>query len=225
MTDTVSLQSSTISIPVGREPIYGDLTLPANAKGMVIFAHGSGSSRHSPRNKYVAEMLNRTGFGTLLIDLLTIAEERVDIRTAEYRFNIDLLADRLIVATDWATLDSRLIGLNTGYFGASTGAAAALIAATKRPSEITAIVSRGGRPDLAGDSLSKVGAPTLFIVGEFDRDVSKLNQQAASKMRVPAEISIVAGATHLFEEEGALEQVASLASEWFETNLTCRLAA
>jgi len=219
------IDSSTVMIPVGREGIYGDLALPETPKALVIFAHGSGSSRFSPRNRYVAEILNESGFATLLIDLLTSDEERVDIATAEYRFNIHLLAQRLVIATDWALPDSRLLHLPLGYFGASTGAAAALIAATKRSHNVAAIVSRGGRPDLAADDLPKVSAPTLLIVGEFDRDVIELNQQAALQMRSLTDIKIIRGATHLFEEEGALEQVASLASQWFETNLFRERAA
>ncbi len=213
-----------VSIPTGQEEIEGNLVLPENAKAAVIFAHGSGSSRHSPRSKYVAEVLNRAGFATLLIDLLTVEEELVDIRTAEYRFNIGLLADRLVGATDWSGTDSRLSNLSLGYFGASTGSAAALIAAAKRPERINALVSRGGRPDLAPDYLGKVTAPTLLIVGEFDRDVIELNRIAAGAMRAPYEIRIVPGATHLFEEEGALEEVAALARLWFEKNLIHREA-
>jgi pimeloyl-ACP methyl ester carboxylesterase len=214
-----------VSIPVGRHTIEGDLILPENAKSVVIFAHGSGSSRHSPRNKYVAEVLNRAELAILLIDLLTAEEELVDIRTAEHRFNIDLLADRLIAATDWSGKDARLSSLAIGYFGASTGAAAALVAAAKRPERIRAIVSRGGRPDLAQDHLGKVTAPTLLIVGEFDRDVIEMNRTAARAMRASNQIKIVPGATHLFEEEGALEDVAALARDWFEKNLIRREAA
>jgi pimeloyl-ACP methyl ester carboxylesterase len=201
------------------------LTFPADAKGVVIFAHGSGSSRHSPRNKYVAEVLNRGGLATLLIDLLTAEEELVDMRTAEYRFDISLLADRLLAATDWMANVASFSNLTVGYFGASTGAAAALVAATKRAQRIGAVVSRGGRPDLAEESLGKVEAPTLLIVGELDRDVIALNRQAAHAMRASAEIRIVRGATHLFEEEGALERVALLAKEWFEKYLIHRQAA
>jgi len=215
----------TVSIPVGQQTIEGDLILPENPNAAVIFAHGSGSSRHSTRNKYVAAMLNRAGLATLLIDLLTPEEELVDLRTAEHRFNIDLLADRLIAATEWSAKDARLTDLSIGYFGASTGAAAALVAAAKRPERIRAIVSRGGRPDLARDYLDKITAPTLFIVGEFDRDVIALNRKAASAMRAPNVIRIVPGATHLFEEEGALEEVAALAREWFEKNLIHRQTA
>lgn len=218
-------ESSTVSIPAGEYAIQGDLTLPASAQGAVIFAHGSGSSRHSPRNKYVAEVLNLGGLATLLIDLLTAEEELADMRTAEYRFDIPLLADRLLAATDWAAKVPSIANMAVGYFGASTGAAAALVAAAKRPQRISAVVSRGGRPDLAADSLEKVAAPTLLIVGEFDRDVIVLNRHAAKVMRAPTEIRIVRGATHLFEEEGALEQVASLVTEWFQKHLIHRQAA
>jgi pimeloyl-ACP methyl ester carboxylesterase len=212
----------TVAIPAGHQTIEGDLVLPEHAEGIVIFAHGSGSSRHSPRNKYVAGMLNRVGLATLLIDLLTREEELVDIRTAEHRFDIDLLAGRLLAATDWSQQDPRFADLATGYFGASTGAAAALVAAVTRPERISAVVSRGGRPDLAWEYLGEVSAPTLLIVGEFDRDVIELNQRAASAIRARTEIRIVRGATHLFEEEGALEEVAALAREWFQANLVGR---
>jgi pimeloyl-ACP methyl ester carboxylesterase len=221
----MGLEMIKVTIPAGQGVIEGDLRLPENAKGIVIFAHGSGSSRHSPRNKYVAEVLNRAALATLLIDLLTAEEELVDIRTAEHRFNIDLLADRLIAATDWSEKDARLSNMPIGYFGASTGAAAALVAAAKRPERISAVVSRGGRPDLAQDHLGNVTAPTLLIVGEFDRDVIEMNRAAAGAMRAPNEIQIVPGATHLFEEEGALEKVAALAREWFEEKLIHRRAA
>jgi putative phosphoribosyl transferase len=217
--------ASAVSIPVGRDSIQGDLTLPADAEGAVIFAHGSGSSRHSPRNKYVAEVLNRGALATLLIDLLTPEEEVVDIGTAEYRFNIDLLAHRLIAATDWAAQLPTISSLPVGYFGASTGAAAALVGAASRPHRISAVVSRGGRPDLAEEWLEKVEAPTLLIAGQFDRDVITLNRMATEAMRSPNELRIIPGATHLFEEEGAMEQVASLAREWFRKHLIHRHAA
>ena len=219
------LNQNTISIPLGKKVIQGDLTVPAEVNGLVIFAHGSGSSRFSPRNKYVAEILNDAGFAALLIDLLTLEEESVDNRTAEHRFNIALLADRLIGATDWAREQQRLSTLRVGYFGASTGAAAALVAGARRLSLIDAIVSRGGRPDLAADELSSVAAPTLLIVGEFDRDVIALNRQAAKAMKARTELQIVPGATHLFEEPGALAHVASLARTWFEENLIHTRAA
>jgi dienelactone hydrolase len=219
------LNQNTISIPLGKKVIQGDLTVPAEVNGLVIFAHGSGSSRFSPRNKYVAEILNDAGFAALLIDLLTLDEESVDNRTAEHRFNIGLLADRLIGATDWAREQQRLSTLRVGYFGASTGAAAALVAGARRLSLIDAIVSRGGRPDLAADELSNVAAPTLLIVGEFDRAVIALNRQAAKAMKARTELQIVPGATHLFEEPGALAHVASLARTWFEENLIHTQAA
>jgi len=199
--------------------------LPDHAKAVVIFAHGSGSSRFSPRNRYVAEVLSRAAVATLLIDLLTAEEELVDIRTAEHRFNINLLADRLITATDWSREEPKLSSLPMGYFGASTGAAAALVAAANRPDRISAVVSRGGRVDLAQGYLEKVQAPTLLIVGEFDRDVMELNRTAARSMRAPVEIRTILGATHLFEEEGALEEVAALAREWFEKKLRHKQAA
>jgi pimeloyl-ACP methyl ester carboxylesterase len=220
-----SFESSTVSIPAGEYAIQGDLAWAAGAQGLVIFAHGSGSSRHSPRNKYVGEILNRGGLATLLIDLLTAGEEFADIRTAEYRFDISLLADRLLAATDWAATLASLAQLPVGYFGASTGAAAALVAAAKRPQRINAVVSRGGRPDLAMEWLEEVAAPTLLIVGEFDSDVIVLNRHAAGTMNAPTEIRIVRGATHLFEEEGALEQVASMATHWFQQHLIHHQAA
>jgi len=196
--------------------LAGTLTLPEHARGVVAFAHGSGSSRFSPRNRAVASVLNRAGFATLLLDLLTAEEERVDGYTAHLRFNIDLLSQRLEAATDWLAREAVTARLPVGYFGASTGAAAALLAAAERP-EVTAVVSRGGRPDLAGPALALVRAPTLLIVGGADVPVIELNRQARAWMRPDAEASlqIVPGATHLFEEPGALEMVASLATDWF----------
>jgi pimeloyl-ACP methyl ester carboxylesterase len=219
------LNENTVSIPLGKKIIQGDLTVPAGAKGAVIFAHGSGSSRLSPRNKYVAEILNHADLATLLIDLLTLDEEDVDNRTAEHRFNISLLADRLIGATDWARQHAQLSSLPMGYFGASTGAAAALVAAARRSGVIEAVVSRGGRPDLAADALPNVTAATLLIVGEFDGEVILLNRLAKKEMRAIVELQIVPGATHLFEEPGALPQVATLARAWFEEKLIRRPAA
>lgn len=209
-----------VSIPAGAGSLSGDVTVPPHSHGLVIFAHGSGSSRHSPRNHYVAGILNRRGFATLLLDLLTESEEQSDRRTAAYRFDIALLAGRLVEVTDW-TLDRPETGqLGIGYFGASTGAAAALVAASQRKDIVQAIVSRGGRPDLAStDDLQSVVAPTLFIVGGNDLDVLELNRKAASRMRVPHEISIVEGAGHLFEEQGALARVSALAAEWFRKHL------
>ncbi|MDI6105270.1 dienelactone hydrolase family protein [Actinoplanes sp. NEAU-A12] len=197
----------------------GDLTMPAHAGGLVLFAHGSGSSRHSPRNRAVAGALNQRGMATLLVDLLTADEERVDERTRELRFDIGLLADRLIGIIDWLREQPETAALPIGLFGASTGAAAALVAAAARPDAVLAVVSRGGRPDLAGPALLEVRAPTLLIVGEQDAQVSELNEQARNTMQVLAELRIIATATHLFEEPGALEQVAEEAGDWFGSHL------
>jgi putative phosphoribosyl transferase len=203
--------------------IEGDLTMPnstIDAKGIVIFAHGSGSSRHSPRNQYVAQVLNNAGIATLLIDLLTKEEEKIDDVTREHRFNISLLARRLLVSTDWVVQYPKIRNLNIGYFGASTGAAAALVAASERPNVISAVVSRGGRPDLAGQQvLNRIQAPTLLIVGENDKQVIQLNENALkqlSGLEKKKKIVIIPGATHLFEEPGTLEEVARRASGWFE---------
>lgn len=204
---------SSVAIPADGVVLRGDLDLPPGATGLVMFAHGSGSSRLSPRNRYVAATLREAALGTLLLDLLTGEEEAIDRRTAELRFDIPLLAERLSAATDWANHNPATRGLPIGYFGASTGAAAALIAATSHP-EVAAIVSRGGRPDLALPVLDRVRAPTLLIAGGRDEPVIEMNQQALSRLRA-AELRIVPGATHLFEEEGALEQVADMAREWF----------
>jgi dienelactone hydrolase len=193
----------------------GVLNVPDGARGVVLFAHGSGSTRHSPRNRYVARVLTEHRLATLLIDLLTAQEEEIDSRTAELRFNIGFLAKRLVGATDWLYHRTETSQLKLGYFGASTGAAAALVAAVERPRLVAAIVSRGGRPDLAGSALSRVTSPTLLIVGGHDPAVEALNQAALAELRVEKELQIVPGATHLFEEPGALEQVAFLASGWF----------
>ncbi len=187
--------------------------------GVVLFAHGSGSSRHSPRNRYVASVLQQDGFGTLLLDLLTAAEEQVDLDTGDLRFDIDLLGKRLLETTDWLQRTPATRGLSIGYFGASTGAGAALVAAAERPSSIGAVVSRGGRPDLAGPALARVQAPTLLIVGENDRQVIELNREALAKLRCEKHLSIVPGATHLFEEAGTLEEVSRLARNWFLRHL------
>ena len=197
----------------------GDLTLPEGAAGLVIFAHGSGSSRHSTRNRAVAHVLQRKRFATLLLDLLTSEEELIDDHTAEYRFDVDLLARRVVTATDWAESRPDLHHLPVAYFGASTGAAAALIAAAERSATVRATVSRGGRPDLADDALLRVEAPTLLIVGGNDERVLELNRDAMNRMRAPVQLEIVPGATHLFEEPGALEQVAALAAGWFQKHL------
>lgn len=198
----------------GTDMLDADLHLPDAARGLVIFAHGSGSSRFSSRNRQVAESLNDAGFATLLLDLLTQAEERIDIRTAEYRFDIPRLGGRVVAAADWAANHPAVRTLPVGYFGASTGAAAALIAAAERPRAV-AVVSRGGRPDLAGDALPMVRTPTLLIVGGDDEPVIELNEAAMARMRGEVQLAIVPHATHLFEEPGTLEEVQRLAVDWF----------
>jgi putative phosphoribosyl transferase len=204
-----------ISVTIGQTTVEGNLTVPHNARGIVLFAHGSGSGRFSPRNQYVAKGLNKSQIGTLLFDLLTSAEEEEDLMTAEYRFNIHLLAERLVGATEWLKKSSITHALKLAYFGASTGAAAALIAAAKLPNDITTIVSRGGRPDLAEEYLPKVKAPTLLLVGGYDTEVIELNKQAMAKMTAEKKLVIIPSATHLFEEPGKLEEVAKIATEWF----------
>ena len=204
-----------IQIPAGEATLTGDLFVPSGSHILVLFAHGSGSSRRSSRNQFVAQALNRAGLGTLLFDLLTEEEERVDVHTAEYRFNISLLAERLTHATDWTQQNENTRDLRFGYFGASTGAAAALIAAAEPPEIVGAVVSRGGRPDLAGPALGNVRAPTLLIVGGKDHAVIKLNEIARKQMRCEVKAEIIPGATHLFEEPGALEEVATLSANWF----------
>jgi putative phosphoribosyl transferase len=204
-----------VQIPAGRAVLSGNLTIPENAMAVLLFAHGSGSSRHSPRNQFVARTLNRAGLGTLLFDLLTPEEEALDIYTREHRFNIGLLAERLVHATKWARQQDQIRDLRIGYFGSSTGGAAALVAAAELPQDVGAVVSRGGRPDLAGDALPKVQAPTLLIVGGNDDIVIELNEMARDQMRCEVKLEIIPGATHLFEEAGALEHVAKLASDWF----------
>ncbi|HTD01922.1 MAG TPA: alpha/beta fold hydrolase [Chthoniobacterales bacterium] len=204
-----------VRIPAGRAVLDGNLTLVDQKKALVLFAHGSGSSRHSPRNQFVARTLNEAGLATLLFDLLTPEEESVDLYTREHRFNIGLLAERLVHATKWAKQQKQTADLRVGYFGSSTGGGAALVAAAELPNEIGAVVSRGGRPDLAGEALPKVKAPTLLIVGGEDHVVIELNEQARAQMKCECKIEIVPGATHLFEEPGALEHVAKLASDWF----------
>lgn len=203
--------------------IEGDLSIPVsdnNVKGIVILAHGSGSSRHSPRSKYVAQELNNVGIATLVVDMLTLEEESVDSLTKEHRFNIQLLAQRLISCTDWTSQNPELKNLKIGYFGASTGAAAALVAAAARPNVVRVVVSRGGRPDLAGkEILDQIEAPTLLIVGENDKPVIELNQKALellTRIEKKKKLILIPNATHLFEEEGALEEVARRARGWFE---------
>jgi putative phosphoribosyl transferase len=208
-----------VQIPTGRAVLSGNLTIPENTKGLVLFAHGSGSSRHSPRNQFVARTINRAGLGTLLFDLLTPEEEALDIYTREHRFNISLLAERLVHATSWTGQQAQTRDLRIGYFGSSTGGAAALVAAAELPKDVGAVVSRGGRPDLAGDALPRVQAPTLLIVGGNDDTVIELNQMARDQMHCEVKLEIIPGAAHLFEEAGALEQVAKLASDWFSLHL------
>jgi putative phosphoribosyl transferase len=208
-----------VRIPTAGVMLDGDLCLPAGTRAVVLFAHGSGSSRLSPRNRFVAAELRKAGLGTLLFDLLTKEEERIDAYTAELRFDIGLLAGRLVGATDWVMTAPSARGLSIGYFGASTGAAAALVAAAARPQAVGAVVSRGGRPDLAGDSLPGVGTPTLLIVGGADVQVIDLNRQAMRQLTSEVKLEIVPGATHLFEEPGTLERVASLAADWFVKHL------
>jgi putative phosphoribosyl transferase len=211
---------SLVRIRAGPVTLEGNLSLPRGARGIVLFAHGSGSSRLSPRNRYVAQLLNQARLATLLVDLLTAQEEAIDLRTARLRFDIGLLAERLVGATDWLLEHPQTRELQIGYFGASTGAAAALVAAAERPDEVAAIVSRGGRPDLAGPLLPQIRAPTLLIVGGNDVQVIELNRAAFARLRCEKQLVIVPGATHLFEEPGALDEVARLAREWFERHLS-----
>jgi dienelactone hydrolase len=204
-----------VRIPSGRLLLDADLGVPKGVRGMVIFAHGSGSSRHSRRNRQVAERLHRAGLATLLLDLLTTREEAVDERTRGLRFDIALLADRVVHAIDWTAADARFAELRIGLFGASTGAAAALIASAERPLCVPAVVSRGGRPDLAGAALERVRAATLLIVGGDDAEVLRLNEDAMARLSSPHELAIVPGASHLFSEPGTLDQAATLARDWF----------
>jgi dienelactone hydrolase len=204
-----------VRIPIDRITLEGDLVVPDPARGIVLFAHGSGSSRHSPRNQYVAQVLQQAGLATLLMDLLTIDEEALDARTAELRFDIELLARRLVGATNWLSSQPQMAQLPIGYFGASTGAAAALVAAAELPALVAAVVSRGGRPDLAGNALRRVVAPTLLIVGGKDVRVLEVNRIALAELRGPKKLEIIPGATHLFEEKGTLESVAQFAKNWF----------
>jgi putative phosphoribosyl transferase len=212
------LRETEVSVPVAGATLQGDLVVPEGAAGIVVFAHGSGSSRHSPRNRQVAAGLNQVGLATLLVDLLTPAEEQIDLVTAEHRFDIDLLVGRLVGVIDWLRRDSAA-SPPLGLFGASTGAAAALVAAAERPEAVAAVVSRGGRPDLAGPALAHVRAPTLLIVGGADPTVLDLNKQAFELLQAEKQLVVIPGATHLFEEPGALEEVARLAAEWFTRHL------
>jgi putative phosphoribosyl transferase len=208
-----------VRFPAGNVELAGSLEIPAHARGVVLFVHGSGSSRHSPRNRFVAQALQEAGVGTLLFDLLTRREEQEDALTGHLRFDIEFLARRLQAASQWAAHDARTTALHTGYFGSSTGAAAALVAAAIEGADVGAIVSRGGRPDLAGDALGRVRAPTLLIVGGEDHDVIPLNADAFADLNCTKRMEIVPGASHLFEEPGTLEAVAELAAQWFAEHL------
>jgi putative phosphoribosyl transferase len=221
MAETVGAKTEDclIQIRVGRVALEGNLSLPERAGGVVLFAHGSGSSRHSPRNRHVAQMLNRANLATLLVDLLTPEEEALDVRTAHLRFDIGLLTGRLIGAIDWLTQHPDTRHLRVGYFGASTGAGAALVAAAERSDVVGAAVSRGGRPNRAGPALARVRAPTLLIVGGYELQVIQLNRVAFAQLHCEKRLVIVPGATHLFEEPGTLDEVARLAREWFERYL------
>lgn len=213
--DDVS-EARAVRIPASEVVLSVDLTMPPHARAIIAFAHGSGSSRHSIRNRYVAEMLNAYNFATLLADLLTEEEEAIDMRTRHLRFDIPMLADRLIDIAAWLQQEPQTRDLKIGWFGASTGAGAALIAAARRPENIMAVVSRGGRPDLAGAYLPEVVAPVLLIVGENDPQVLELNKEALARLNTESKLEIVPNATHLFEEPGTLEAVAGLAAEWFQ---------
>jgi putative phosphoribosyl transferase len=214
-----AVEERLVRVSAGPVILEGNLSLPQAAHGVVLFAHGSGSSRHSPRNRYVAQQLQAARLATLLIDLLTSDEEAVDMRTSSLRFDIGLLAERLLAATDWLSDEPETRDLRIGYFGASTGGGAALVAAADRPDAVGAVVSRGGRPDLAGAALQRVKTPTLLIVGGNDVPVIGMNREAMKQLPEGTRLEIVPGATHLFEEPGALEEVARLAREWFERHL------
>lgn len=218
----MTVEVEVLNIPVGAVALEGDLALPAPAAGVVLFAHGSGSSRHSPRNRHVAGVLQQAGLATLLVDLLTADEEEVDLRTRRLRFDIGLLADRLVGLVDWLRSRPSTADLPVGLFGASTGGGAALVAASERPASVAAVVSRGGRPDIAGAALRRVEAPTLFIVGGLDTPVIALNRQAFDELPGEKRLEIVPGAGHLFEEPGTLEEVAGLARGWFLDHVTER---
>jgi len=213
------VKAGEVHIRAGSALLHGELKVPEYATGIVLFAHGSGSSRHSPRNHYVAGVIRDAGVGTLLFDLLTRREEEIDNYTREFRFDINLLAWRLIGATEWLAAEEGTKHLRPGYFGASTGGAAALVAAAEMGRKVGAVVSRGGRPDLAGSALPRVKAPTLLIVGGLDGPVIRMNEDAYAKLRCVKELQIVPGATHLFEEPGKLEEVANLAAKWFLKHL------
>ena len=211
----LAIEHLAVQVPVDSVELEGTLSVPTAAQGVILFAHGSGSSRHSPRNRYVADILNESGLATLLIDLLTEDEQQVDLQTAHLRFDIPLLARRLEGISEWLVEHPEVQGLKLGHFGASTGAAAALVSAAELPELVRAIVSRGGRPDLAGPSLAAVEAPTLLIVGGADTVVIDLNRRAMAHLQCEKELQIIPGASHLFEEPGALKKVAELARDWF----------
>ena len=219
MTSTTAGEALAVSIPAGGVSLHGDLSMPTGARGVVVFAHGSGSSRHSPRNQYVARVLRQRRLATLLVDLLTPQEEAIDERTAQIRFDLPLLARRLTAIMDWLRRRPDTHLLPIGLFGASTGAGAALLAAAARPGLVSAVVSRGGRPDLAGEALARVLAPTLLIVGGLDTEVIRMNRAAMQELTSEVEIEIVPGASHLFEESGTLGKVAELAASWFARHL------
>jgi dienelactone hydrolase len=216
----VDAQAEPIRVPADGHELAADLGQPPRPRGVVAFAHGSGSSRHSPRNRYVADELQRSGYATLLLDLLTAEEDRVDRRTGALRFDIPLLSTRLRAAVDWLAADERTSALPIATFGASTGAAAALVAAADRSEQVRVVVSRGGRPDLAGGALARVKAPTLLVVGGEDREVGRLNELAAARLQGPAKVIVVPGASHLFEEPGALDAVVGHVIGWLDRWLT-----
>jgi putative phosphoribosyl transferase len=219
--DRTQQENNSVQVPLANNMLLeGNLSLPEKAHGLVLFVHGSGSSRHSPRNQFVARVLQEAGLATLLIDLLTAPEEAEDRLTARIRFNIDLLGERVVEITNWLIANPTTANLKIGYFGASTGAAAALVAAAERPLAVGAVVSRGGRPDLASSALPQVQAPTLLLVGSKDTQVIELNRMAFTLLRCEKRLEIIPGASHLFEEPGTLEQVAQLASQWFSRYLT-----
>jgi putative phosphoribosyl transferase len=219
------MDERSVRVHAGKVVLEGDLVVPPGGSGIVLFAHGSGSSRHSPRNRYVAGVLQAGGLATLLMDLLTLEEEAIDLRTAHLRFDIELLAERLVGASDWLAGQPVTRDLRVGYFGASTGGGAALVAAAERPQIVHAVVSRGGRPDLAGAALPRVLAPTLLIVGERDTLVIEMNESALARLECVKRLEIVPGATHLFEEPGTMEEVARLARDWFERYLAPTIEA
>ena len=219
------MEEREVRVSAGPVTLDGNLGIPDETRGIVLFAHGSGSGRHSPRNRHVAQALREAGLATLLIDLLTPEEEEVDLQTRHLRFDVGLLAERLVGVTDWLAQDPRTQNLCVGYFGASTGAGAALVAAAERSGVVGAVVSRGGRPDLAGEALPRVAAPTLLIVGGNDVPVIGMNREALERLRAEKELKIVPGATHLFEEPGKLEEVAQLAAGWFTRHLGATLKA